>query len=663
MKKITVNLAPDHLQSICDKASPLGAIEELIWNALDADATEVRIMLVYSNTGTLARITVNDNGTGFTPKQCKEAFEHLGGSSKTKLTQSAKGRTIHGKLGKGRIKAFKIGKNVTWKSQYKKGKELHEFSISGNYQDLLEFSMTDDKPCSDNINSTGVHVTIDSIESNFATVLNVDAAEKLASKFALYLLKYPGISITYDGMSIAPEPLVEHKATYPVTVSIDGKDFEAELDVIEWKRQVQRALFFCDKDGFSFEETAPGIRAPGFDFTAHLRSDAIKDHFNNGAFLSSGLDPSTKTVLEPVKEVLRSHFRERDSANAQEIIALWKEEKIYPYQNTEKESPIERVERQVFDICALRVHEYVKDFEKTETGNKRMMFRLLQEALTTNPQSVQKILSEVLNLNQEDQDDFAQILERTKLSAVISATRLILDRLDFLDSLDPLLYGKYQKTLKERTQLQNILTEELWVFGEQYALGCTEKNLKNVLVAHLNLLGRDKLVGDDTGDPVTDSEGKERRFDIMLHRTYSGGLPSHFNHLVIELKRPLLTIGKDELSQISEYAFTVSKEDRFDKEKTRWDFVLLGRKLSDYAEAESNPSDRAPGHYKTFHDGKINVYVKTWASIIQEARWRYGFYKDQMQLEALENEGSEDQDTGLSYLRKKYSDLLPPDVA
>ena len=42
MKKLTVNLETDHLQTICDKASALGAIEELIWNALDADAMSRR---------------------------------------------------------------------------------------------------------------------------------------------------------------------------------------------------------------------------------------------------------------------------------------------------------------------------------------------------------------------------------------------------------------------------------------------------------------------------------------------------------------------------------------------------------------------------------------------------------------------------------------------
>ncbi len=110
-KLLTVNLAPDHLQSICDKASALGAIEELIWNSLDANATKVEIGFVYNQMNGLSRVTVVDNGDGFTPTQCEEAFEHLGGSSKKRMSITSKGRTVHGKEGKGRIKAITDLKN------------------------------------------------------------------------------------------------------------------------------------------------------------------------------------------------------------------------------------------------------------------------------------------------------------------------------------------------------------------------------------------------------------------------------------------------------------------------------------------------------------------------------------------------------------------------
>ena len=45
MKQIYVQAQADHIESLF-KGSPLAAIEELVWNALDADAKEGKVDLV-----------------------------------------------------------------------------------------------------------------------------------------------------------------------------------------------------------------------------------------------------------------------------------------------------------------------------------------------------------------------------------------------------------------------------------------------------------------------------------------------------------------------------------------------------------------------------------------------------------------------------------------
>ena len=72
---------------------------------------------------------------------------------------------------------------------------------------------------------------------------------------------------------------------------------------------------------------------------------------------------------------------------------------------------------------------------------------------------------------QKQQDDLAAILGRTQLAAIINAAKTVVDRLDFVGSLDSLLFGDLKKTLLERKQLHRILAEELRIFGEQYTLG------------------------------------------------------------------------------------------------------------------------------------------------------------------------------------------------
>ena len=45
MKQIYVQAQPDHIESL-SKSAPIAAVEELVWNALDADAREVKVDLI-----------------------------------------------------------------------------------------------------------------------------------------------------------------------------------------------------------------------------------------------------------------------------------------------------------------------------------------------------------------------------------------------------------------------------------------------------------------------------------------------------------------------------------------------------------------------------------------------------------------------------------------
>jgi len=87
-------------------ASPAGALAELIWNGLDAEATKVSVDVDYSSIG-LARIRIRDNGHGIAPEEAEALFMHLGGSWKRDTHKSKNGkRVLHGEEGKGRFRAL-----------------------------------------------------------------------------------------------------------------------------------------------------------------------------------------------------------------------------------------------------------------------------------------------------------------------------------------------------------------------------------------------------------------------------------------------------------------------------------------------------------------------------------------------------------------------------
>ncbi len=652
MQTLELKVEQDHIESLAKVRNPIIAIEELIWNGLDADADKVVVELALNDMGGLSKIRVSDNGTGIRSEECENAFGHLGGSAKSKMQLTPGGRIPHGKLGKGRFRAFGLGRVVTWVSRYEADGLVRQFEIKGRRAFLKTFQVGDEREVSRK--GSGVEVTIEGIESNFPSLADANrAAEELSKRLALYLRKYPGIEILYDGVRVDPSSLERHSATYPLKIpDKDGTEVDAELTVIEWSTPTDRALYFCDDAGFALEECPPGIQAPGFHFTAYLKSPLIPELVDAGAFAFEEMHPVVTTIRDAARGTLRTHFRSREAARATDLVKQWQEEKVYPYEPSEQ-SPLKQVEREVFDVCAVKVHEYLPNFERTEAKSKRLTFRLLREALENSPDALQTILRQVLELPQEQQDDLAAILGRTHLAAIINSAKTVVDRLDFIGSLDSLLFAEFKKTLLERTQLHRILVEELWIFGEQYSLGIDDESLANVLRKHISILERDDLAPSETTE-VSDLDGKNRVVDLMLYRQIPQLQPDHFEHLVIELKRPDCKLGQKELGQIENYAFSVADDERFDKSRTKWTFILVGNDLAPFADRKCREHGRQYGHIYASDDGAVNIFVKKWSTIIAEAKWRYKFFKDKLELEVTTADG-------LRYLRQKHSERIPAD--
>ena len=650
MQTLELQVEQDHIESIAKVRNPIVAIEELIWNALDADANRIAIRLFLNSLDGLETITVSDNGTGIRYEECKDAFGHLGGSRKQGRRLTAGGRVLHGQLGKGRFRAFGIGQQVTWKSRYQLNGVVKQFEIKGARNHLKRFDVGDEITAPEK--PTGVEVTIHGIGTNFPALMNpVSAAEELSKRLALYLRMYPGIEIRYNDVQIDVSRLESHSATYSLKIpDKDGVDWDAELTVIEWNTPTDRALYFCDESGFALDEQVPGVKAPGFHFTAYLKSNLIPGLVDDGLFAFESLHPIVASIRNVARNTLRSHFREREASRAIDLVQQWQSENVYPYCASEQD-PLKQVEREVFDVCALKVHEYLPDFDKTEAKTKRLTFRLLREALANNPTTLQTILRQVLELPQEQQDDLASILCRTHLAAIINAAKTVVDRLDFICSLNSLLFGEFKNTLLERAQLHRILVEELWIFGEQYTLGVDDESLSSVLRKHISILEREEL-SPTSSEPVLDLAGRKRIIDLMLYRRIPQSQPNQFEHLVIELKRPNCKLGQKELGQIENYAFSVASDERFDRNHTRWTFVLIGNDLDPFAIQKSRVQGREFGHIHQSDDGAVNIHVKKWSTIIAEATWRHQFFREKLELQVTTADG-------LQYLRKRHRDRLP----
>ena len=417
----------------------------------------------------------------------------------------------------------------------------------------------------------------------------------------------------------------------------------------------------CLPGRFSFHSIAPGIHARGFDFTAYLTADHFQVLADANTEGLVELDPPSMALIEASKLKLREHFREREAERSRSKIQEWKEAKIYPYEGKASDY-IEINERQVFDVVALNLADYSPDFERAPPKQQKLILQLVKAAIETGPGALPSILAELVDLPKIKQEELAELLRKTSLTAVINAAKAVTDRLEFLRALQILVFDPQSKRqLLERSQLHRIIAQETWIFGEQYNLMNDDEDLSAVLRSHIKLLGSDsdeemQREGLAPKNPVLDTDGKAAIVDLMLSCRVPTATDHERKHLVIELKRPSQSLNEDVINQIKKYAKAVAFDDRFHRSNVEWDFVAVANRFTKDAELEARQSGKPHGLVLELDDPiKIRVWAKTWGEIIQEAEGRLTFYKRRLEYQANDTEA-------LRYLRTINTDYLSEEV-
>ena len=647
MKEIKVKLQPDFIERITKVKKPLISIAEMVWNSVDADAYEVKVIFEKNGLGGIEIIRIIDNGHGINYEDGLWAFENLGGSKKKNALKSKDGRLLHGKAGKGRFRAYALGDEIKWKTTYQVGTNFFSYDISGTYEDRMKFLVSDPEPSK--TVKTGTEVIIGAV-GNHPSLRQEETIREFCEHFALYLYNYPKVGIWYDGTKIEPKKIISHTAEYNIApIQLDtGETVLAQLTVIEWHGPIERSMYLCNANGFPLDRIPPGIQAPHYVFTAYLKSDYLQELCDTDALAIGDLHPGLQQVLAKTKEKLRTHFRERDAQNAENLVEQWKKEKVYPY-STAPSDPIEQVEQQVFNVLALNVNEYLPSFDSSEAKNKKLAFSLLKEALTQSPKALTKILNEVLELGKDKQEELAELLEKTTLTAIISASKEVASRLDFILGLESLVFD-YKKYLKERSQLHKILENETWIFGESFNLTLSDQSLTSVLEKHLELL-RGK--GNKIGVKVLREDDSEGIVDLMLSRIIQHPYEHYNEHLVVELKRPSKSVDMEVAQQIISYATAVSKDERFQNIDTRWTYWAISNEISDEVQLMAGQQNRPSG--LIIENKNLKIWAKSWSEIFSSCRARLKFFQEKLNYSANE-------DSALAYLKKIHSKYLPDEV-
>ncbi len=631
------------------KAKPVPALAELLWNSLDGDATDVSVEFEHNDlAGGMSKIVVYDNGDGFSRTEARELFGNLGGSWKRHTRQTKRSnRMIHGQEGRGRYKAFALGQSATWKVCYQGSDGRKAFEIRLLESDLTDVTITTEVSAAEQ--ATGVIVEINDLRRDFRTFESEDGLQDLNEIFALYLMNYRGVAVSIAGQRLDPAQAIasHHKAPLSPIEAPDGTEHIVELEVIEWRTDARRALYLCSKGGFPFDQVETRFHIPGFSFSAYLKSGYVEELHNEERVALSEMDPLLTNAVEDARATIKEYFREKAAEKARSLVDEWIAEHVYPYRG-EPQNAVEKVERQVFDIVAVQVQELAPDLGLSSAKAKALHLRMLRNAIERGPEELQLILKEVLDLPARKQKELATLLQETTLSAIITAAKTVADRLKFISALESIVFDPETKgRLKERTQLHKILAENTWIFGEEYNLWVSDKDLRRVLEKHSDHL--DPSISIDEPVKVI---GKARGIiDLMFSRSTRRHRANDIEHMIVELKAPKVKIGAKEITQAKQYAIAVTSDERFSTvDGVRWHFWLVSNAYDDFAkhEIDSGPDRerrliaRGPRHI---------VGIKTWGELIEDNRARLQFFQEHLQHSADEN-------TAIKYLQEKHSKYL-----
>jgi hypothetical protein len=646
METFQLVAADDHVRGLAHEGDAVRAVAELVWNSLDADATRVSIDLFRNSSEGIDGVSVSDNGHGMSAEAAASGFRNIGGSWKRVTRRSPGDRPLHGKFGRGRLRAFALGSDVVWESV---GADVTGQSVSVRIAaepgTVDKWSVSTPRPTDA---ATGT-VFRSTGKQGLDRLGREDARNLLLSEFAPYLIDRPAIEVVYDQTVLRPADNVESDTRLALEWTFESIQLDAELRIIEWRKATQSSVALTDENAVVVD-TLDRAPAPDFRYSAYIMWSRMPEFEGQWMLANVGQDSELAGLLTTANQAIVDHFEARRSARRREQVGKWKANGSYPYEG-EPESAEDSIERATFDVLSTAISKHVPSAK----GQQKLILGLLKESLQQQPERVGDLIDQWIGLPEQERQDFDRLLKHTGLSRLIQANTNISNRLEFLRALELMVFDPETVDLVgERDHLHRILEKELWVFGEQFNMMASERGLSFVLDRHLEILG-DEI----ETKSVKRLDGKGGRVDLLL--SAKAKEYDRARHLVIELKAPKIIATMKEVEQIKSYARTVTADAQFAGGDVIWDFWLITSEFDASVQEERNQSNRERGIVFA-SDGtpdqprRVRVWAKTWSEIIQEARDRLAYYQDIMSRDVTLEEARE-------YLIRNHADVIPEGLA
>ena len=396
-----------------NQTNAVGALAELVWNAIDADAKNVHVDWTENEMMGVDSIQIQDDGHGILAADDEDYSNHpfasLGDSAKHTVShQSPGGRILHGRFGKGRIRALALGGVIDWDTTFAASGKTHKrYTIravvgEANLQ-ITTPKVTKKKP--------GTKVSVTHVSEKGNTLDDKTVRRRFSLIFSEHLANYPDINIFIQGERLQPETMIQKRKNLGAfTTHFEPKGtIDWDLRCVHWKEAVADSrgrLFLCDANRLVIGEHELALRGAE-EYTFYLDCEQAREWEDDG--LIALKDDAQQVFLEArlkAHRFLRKSFRDRAESLADELA----EQRILPFPSVAKSAEQQR-QKAIFSEMALHIKQNIGSYDKMNLDNKRLLFKLLQGMIEVEPQKAVEILSKSLKMSAEDRKALEQLAE------------------------------------------------------------------------------------------------------------------------------------------------------------------------------------------------------------------------------------------------------------
>ncbi|WPY97808.1 ATP-binding protein [Christiangramia sp. OXR-203] len=613
------------------------AIAEYIWNGFDEGASYVNINYEGNEVGYLQELSIEDNGTGIDFSDLENTFGKFQDSQKAKTF--AKTGFVKGKKGKGRFAFTTFAHTATWDTVFEKeGKHL-QYQIKINKSNSQDYETSDDRKIVSI--KCGTRVVIKNIFDLYGDQLDNDAFyEFLASEFGWFLLlnKDKDYHINLNGERLDYSIVIDDKDITDTTIIDDN----FKISFVRWSKKIgdKYYFYFLDKERVERYRLHTSFNNGAIDFhhSVFVESKYFDDFKptkeDSSTFDKNQQDGTFKALVQHLKEVVAKKEKDFIRHNkAEKLIERYRQKKIFPsFKNNAydqvREKDLENVVKELY--CAEP-----SIFKNLKTTQSKTLVGFLNLLLDSEERDkILTIIDGIVNLSDEERNELAKVLQKTKFTYILNLIRLLESRHTAVETLRILIYD-LNKFTNERDHIQKVIENNYWLFGEKYHLVSADQNFEATLSNYLKFLEENDNKKPKIGDLNQDE--KLRRPDLLIcrksdkpdHRTEDGLIEEN---IVVELKRPSVEIGKVQYRQIEDYMNFIISEDQFNSQLREWKFIIVGTTVDDYITGLYKSQEVKGKRFLVHAIDRCEIYAMTWDDLFKQYRNRHKNLVDQLEF-------------------------------